>query len=122
MIVDKGKVLDTIYLFGIWNLLFVILIASVGCTSLRGYVSGERGFLSARVKQAWGEGEAVHEYYITREKYIVNVGDSNERIHDLLGFPDAMEQTLEGYEIWFYKNRNLKLYFDDGCLKSIKPL
>jgi len=106
----------------IWNLLFGITFICVGCASLRGYITEERGFLSLRVKKMWGQGVDAKEYYVTEEQDIINIGDTKNRINNLLGPPSCIEYSLEGYEVWFYKDRKLVIYFDKDYARAFKNL
>jgi hypothetical protein len=90
-----------------------------GCVFLRGYVSGEEGAISVRAKKAFGQGNQIKEFYITKEGEIINLFDTKDRVKNILGVPSQKEYSLEGYTIWIYKEKQLKIYFDKGYVRRI---
>ena len=125
---DRGKAVLTgliqkrCNLFLVFYLVSLFSIVIVGCAQLRPYVSSERGSLDMRVKQPLWEGQETKRYYITEAEEIINLGDNKKRLVSIMGYPDDSVLSLEGYEIWAYKDRKIKFYFDGDYIKVIKAI
>ncbi len=106
------------------NLIFIIvcivLFIMSGCANkLRDYVSCEHGFLSLRVKDTFGEGADVKDYFITKDNSIINKGDSSSYLLKILGSPDEIDSSFSGYKIWKYKRSRVMFFVEDGKVKHI---
>jgi len=85
---------------------------------LRSYVSAEKGFINLRLKKQFGEGKQLQEYFITRDK-IINKGDNVSYLVKILGYPDEVNISLSGYNIWAYKKKNVTFYIVDNRVEYI---
>ncbi len=102
-----------------FTLFLMILLFISACSDVRRYVGREHGCVGLRVKEFWGEGGEIKGYYATQEGDIINVGDPQTLVSRILGLPDEKNITFDGQWVWLYKERQLKLYFDNGVLKRI---
>ncbi len=105
---------------------FILLITCIslfimsGCVNkLRDYVACEHGLLSLRVKDTFGEGANVKDYFITKDNSIINRGDSSSYLLKILGSPDEIDSSFSGYKIWKYKRNRVMFFVDDGKVKHI---
>lgn len=90
------------------------------CVQMRDYTGIRNGSFGIDIQKGFGEGKEKKDYYITEDGVSFVVHDKKSEIVSKLGFPDEREVTLEGYECWIYKNRKLKLFFQDDYLKEWK--
>jgi len=86
---------------------------------LKEYGSSDEGFIGVLFKNQFGEGKVVHDYFITSNNTIINVGDNLRRVSAVMGFPDDDKYSLEGYRIWEYKNPGVTFYMDNDRVKYI---
>lgn len=103
----------------------VFLITSIAvsfifssCVQMRDYTGIRNGSFGIDIKKGFGQGKEKKDYYITEDGVSFVVHDKKSEIVSKLGFPDERDVTLEGYECWIYKNRKLKLFFQDNYLKE----
>ena len=98
---------------------FIFLSSFCGCYPLREYGSSDEGFIGVLFRNRFGEGRVMHDYFITSNNDIINVGDSSGRVSSVMGFPDDDKYSLEGYRIWEYKNSGVVFYIDNDRVKYI---
>ena len=104
-------------MFVICSLLPAILLF-VGCSDLRKYVSSDRGAVTLRAKNTFGEGGEIKEYYVL-DGEIINLSDTKTKVVNLLGNPDKATRSLDGCDIWSYNGKGLEIHFLEGYVKSI---
>jgi hypothetical protein len=109
-------------------ILFVTLFAAgcaqtkMGCAQAKDYVGVHHGSLTVGMKQRFGQGGNKKNYYVVDKDSVVAVGDNKEAIARNLGYPDKVERSIDGYEVWVYKERKVKLFLDKEYLKEWRNL
>ena len=98
---------------------FVLLFFLCGCYPLKEYGSSDKGFVGVLFKNQFGEGKIIHDYFITANNDIINVGDYSKRVSAIMGLPDKDKQSLSGYRIWEYNNPGVAFYIDNDRVKYI---
>lgn len=88
------------------------------CARMRDYTGVRNGSFGLDIQKGFGQGGEKKDYYVTEDGVSFVVRDKKSEIIAKLGFPDSKETTVEGYECWEYKNRKLKLFFQDDYLKD----
>jgi hypothetical protein len=102
------------------GIVLFVLVFLLGCADLRRYVAADRGFVSLRAKQEFGLGQEQNNYYVIEGNGTLSRGDTTHTVSTLLGRPDSISSSFEGYEIWTYELKKIKIYFDQGYLKHIR--
>jgi hypothetical protein len=98
----------------------VVLAFLSGCADLNRYVAADRGFVSLRAKQEFGLGQERNNYYVIEGVGTIHLGDTKNAVSTLLGRPDNITSSFEGYEIWTYELKKIKIYFDQRYVKHIR--
>lgn len=96
----------------LYALILLLPVLSYGCAHAGDYVGATHGYVTLGMKQGFGEGGDKKKYYIIDEMTIISPGDPKPSVKDKLGLPDEIKTNIEGYEIWTYKNRNIKFFFE----------
>lgn len=110
----------------IFSLIAVLLIgcaqAKMGCAQAKDYVGVRHGNFTVGMKQRFGQGGEKKNYYAVDEDNVVAVGDNKEAIIRNLGYPDKVERSIDGYEVWVYDKEKVKLFLDKECLKEWRSI
>jgi len=99
----KGKV------FSASALLFIFLC---GCADAGDYVGVTHGYLTLGMNQKLGSGGEKKKFYALSETTVIAPGELKQTVRDKIGLPDKVQSNNEGYEIWIYEERNIKLFFE----------
>ena len=91
------------------GIVFTVFIS--GCVQMRDYTGVKNGAPGLNIKNQFGPGESTKDYYVVSGGEGIVVGDTKDEVIAKLGLPDEVTTTVEGYEAWIYKSRNLKLFF-----------
>lgn len=103
----------------VFVLLILALIIPGGCAKMRDYTFNKDGYFGFKLKKRIGEGQDFKkDYYLTAEGISLIVRDTKNEVITKLGLPDEVDRNVEDYDIWLYKERKLKLFFDKGYLNS----
>jgi hypothetical protein len=110
-------------LYALCLLLSTLFIAGcaqtkAGCAQAKNYVGVSHGHLNVGMKQHFGQGANKKNFYNIDKDTVIAVGDSKESVILSIGYPDKCERSLEGYEVWVYNAKRLKLFFDKEYLKE----
>ena len=89
----------------------VLITAFSGCVQMRDYTGVRDGAAGLDIKNQFGPGQSTKDYYVVSAGDGIVVGDTKDEVIAQLGLPDEVSTTLEGYEVWIYKTRSLKLFF-----------
>jgi hypothetical protein len=100
----------------LWAILPLIFLP--GCTRVGDYVGASHGYVTLGMKQKFGNGGEKKNYYALDEMTIIAPGDFKPDVREKLGLPDKVESNIEGYEIWIYGDRNIKLFFEKEKFKE----
>ena len=96
---------------------FVFLLffaALTGCVEMRDYTGVRDGAFGLNVKQGFGKGsDHKKDYYLVEDGKAVILGDTKNEVIALIGTPDNIKTTLEGYESWLYGEMGLELLFEN---------
>ncbi|UCG35209.1 MAG: hypothetical protein JSW17_06935 [Candidatus Omnitrophota bacterium] len=97
------------------------LVLFFGCAKMEDYMSHRNGSICIEMETGFREG-CYRKAYLVLEgtDVILRVGDTRARVTDKIGSPDTIEYTVDGYERWEYKEKELMLYFGDNQLKFWK--
>ncbi len=100
-------------------LAFAVAIVFIsGCVQMRDYTGVKDGAAGLDIKNQFGTGESTKDYYVVRGGEGIVVGDTKDEVIGQLGLPDQVTTTVEGYETWIYKSRNLRLFFSGERFKE----
>lgn len=99
-----------------------LLVGIVGCIQMRDYTGVKNGAFGLNVKKSFGEGKEKKDYYVIKGGEGIVIGDTKKEIIALIGLPDKVSTTLEGYECWVYEERKIELLFHEGRLKDWQQL
>lgn len=99
----KGKVFLTV------ALLFIFFC---GCNDVGDYVGATHGYLTLGMKQKFGEGGEKKRFYTLDNTTVIAPGELKQAVCEKIGLPDKVQSNNEGYEIWIYEERNIKLFFE----------
>lgn len=103
------------------KIIFTVLTAVVlisGCVQMRDYTGTRDGAAGLDVENRFGPGDAKKDYYVVKDGEGIVIGDSKDEVIAMLGLPDEVKTTLEGYEYWIYAQRNLKLFFSQDRFRE----
>jgi len=103
-------------------LIALFLMLSSGCVQMRDYTGVKEGAFGLDIQKGFGDGNHKKDYYLVKDGQGVVAGDKKNEVVNLMGLPDRIESTLEGYEGWFYENRNIILLFKDNKLDSWRQI
>ena len=108
------------------NFFILLLILFVSCTEaqMRDYVGTKDGAVSVGIKEGFGEGGEVKDYFVTRDNLVVARRDTKSEVTKKIGSPDSIQRMLDGNDCWIYEDRKLELFFDGDYLvewRSFKP-
>lgn len=95
------------------QIVFLLFIFFCGCARVGDYVGTTHGYLTLGMKQKFGGGGEKKNYYALDEMTIISPGALKPDVREKLGLPDKIESNIEGYEIWIYNNRKIKLFFEN---------
>ena len=104
-----------------FRVIFAVLTLTIlisGCVQMRDYTGTRDGAAGLDVENRFGPGAAKKDYYIVKDGDGIVIGDSKDEVIAMLGIPDEVKTTLEGYEYWVYTERNLKLFFSQDRLRE----
>ncbi|MEI8350604.1 MAG: hypothetical protein WCI77_10695 [Candidatus Omnitrophota bacterium] len=90
----------------------LLLLFLFGCARAGDYAGVNHGYMTVGIKQRFGEGADNRKYYVTKEGIELLPGAGKDTIRQHIGAPDKIQRNNEGYEVWTYNERKLKLYFD----------
>jgi hypothetical protein len=96
----------------------ILLLVLTGCTRVGDYVGASHGYVTLGMKQKFGDGGEKKNYYALDEMTIIAPGALKPDVREKLGLPDKVESNIEGYEIWIYESRNIKLFFEKEKFKE----
>jgi hypothetical protein len=96
--------------------------AKMGCAQAKDYVGVHHGSLTVGMKQGFGQGGEKKNYYVVDKDSVVAIGDSKEAIIRTLSYPDKIERSIDGYEVWIYNGKKIKLFLDKEYLKGWSSL
>jgi hypothetical protein len=85
---------------------------------MRDYTGVYDGAFSLYMKQHFGAGAENKDYYIVEDNFAIVEGDTKKEATALLGLPDKVTTTLEGYECWIYEDKGLELLFHEDRIQS----
>lgn len=114
MITDKK--IFIILAFKFCAICFVLCALFSGCVQMRDYTAASHGAFCVVGGQKFGEGEAGKDYYIIYDDLYIEKGDTKNEVIAKLGTPDVIESG-SSYEIWNYKDKELRLFFETDRLK-----
>ena len=104
-----------------FRVIFVVLTVVVlisGCVQMRDYTGTREGAAGLDVKNRFGAGLEKKDYYVVKDGDGIVIGDNKDEVIAMLGLPDQVNTTLEGYEYWTYDKRSLKLFFSQDRLRE----
>ncbi len=107
---------------GIWKCWGVFLVMLAGCAQVRDYVGVKEGAFGLNLRSGFDQGADRKDYYLTEEGDCLVIGDTKDEITALVGAPDKIKTTLEGYEEWVYEDEKVKLFFGDERLKGFSRI
>lgn len=90
----------------------LLLIHFSGCSSVDDYVGVTHGYLTVGMKQKFGDGGEKKNFYALDDMTIIAPGELKQTVWEKIGLPDKVESNNEGYEIWIYEERKIKLFFE----------
>ncbi|MDP2922318.1 MAG: hypothetical protein Q8O30_01160 [Candidatus Omnitrophota bacterium] len=93
-----------------------------GCAQAKDYVGFHHGYLNVGMKQSFGQGGSKKNYYNVDKDTVITIGENKDDIIVDIGYPDKRERSLEGYEVWIYSEKKLKLFFDKKHLREWRNL
>jgi len=96
---------------GFLGLVFSLIFLS-GCAHVGDYVGTTHGYLTVGRKLKFGDGGEKKNYYILDDITVIAPGELKQAVREKIGLPDKVESNNEGYEIWVYEDRNIKLFFE----------
>lgn len=102
------------------SIIFVTGCAQVkaGYSQARDYVGVHHGKVNVGLRQNFGQGLDKKNYYVINKDNIIAVGDSKEEVIKNAGYADKIERSIDGYEVWVYNQKKIKLFFDKEHLKE----
>lgn len=100
------------------NKTLFILIFLLSCARAGEYAGVNHGYVTVGLKQRFGSGADKKKYHLTKEGAELIPGASKEIVRREIGAPDKIQSNNEGYEVWIYNERKLKLYFDKERLSE----
>ncbi|MBU2103025.1 MAG: hypothetical protein ABH865_08495 [Candidatus Omnitrophota bacterium] len=86
------------------------------------YVGVRHGYVTGGIKQRFGVGADKKNYLVTDGDVVLIVNDTKKAVQAKLGLPDVMSKNIDGYDCWEYRERKLKLYFNEDSLRSWEVL
>lgn len=92
------------------------------CVEARDYVGAKDGAVGLDIKRQFGQGEAVKDYYVTKDRIGLVKNDTKGEVAAKIGYPTSITTTLGGDECWIYDRRGLELCFDGDRLDSWKEI
>lgn len=92
--------------------IFLLLVFLCNCAGAGDYVGTTHGYLTLGMKQKFGEGGEKKKFYPFNDTNAIEPGEPKQAVKNKIGLPDKIETNNEGYEIWTYKERNVKLFFE----------
>jgi len=102
-------------------LAIAVLALLFGCAKMKDYVYHRNGAICVEVESGLREGCYKKGYVVLEGTDVVlRIGDSKKMVTAKIGSPDAIEYTVDGYERWEYKEKELMLYFGGNQLKFWK--
>lgn len=106
------------------RLMFFITIAIVlsSCVESRDYLGARDGAVGLDIKRQFGQGEAVKDYYVTKDRIGLIKNDTKNEVTAKIGYPSSITTTLDGDECWIYERRSLMLCFNGDRLDSWKEI
>ena len=94
----------------------ILLVSATGCVQMRDYTGVREGAFGLDIKKGIGEGELKKDYYVVKDGVGLFMGDSKGEVINIIGLPNDVDTTFEGYERWIYEERKVKLIFKDDKL------
>jgi hypothetical protein len=91
---------------------FLLFFCLCGCNDAGDYVGVTHGYLTLGMKQKFGEGGEKKKFYALSDTTVIAPGELKQAVCDKIGLPDKVQSNNEGYEIWIYEKRNIKLFFE----------
>ncbi len=89
-----------------------LFIFFCGCSDVGDYVGVTHGYLTLGMKQKFGDGGEKKKIYALDDTTVIAPGEFKQAIREKIGLPDKVQSNNEGYEIWIYEERNIKLFFE----------
>ncbi len=83
-----------------------------GCARAGNFVGATHGYVTVGMKQKFGSGGEKESCYAIDNMTVIAPGELKRSVKEKIGSPDKVESTVEGYEVWIYKERNIKLFFE----------
>ncbi len=94
------------------------LLSFTACVEMRDYTGVRDGAFGLDIKKGFDQGKDKKDYCLFDDGSFVVLGDKKTEVTQNIGLPDKVESTFEGYESWTYKERKVKLIFDQERLKG----
>ncbi|MDD5070019.1 MAG: hypothetical protein PHV17_04760 [Candidatus Omnitrophica bacterium] len=86
------------------------------CVQLRDYTGARDGAFGLERTKRIGKGVASKDYYVVSGGEGIVKNDTKDEVFTKMGTPDKIETSVEGYELWFYEERKVKLTFENDAL------
>lgn len=98
--------------------ILLFLLFFCGCAKADNYVGATHGYFTVGMKQGFGEGGEKKKFYALDDMDLIIPGALKQSVRNKIGLPDKIEMNNEGYEIWIYEERNIKLFFEGEKFKE----
>ena len=92
----------------------VVIFSS--CVQMRDYTGTRDGAFGLEKTKRFGKGDASKDYYVVSGGEGLVKNDTKDEVFIKMGTPDKIETSVEGYELWFYEARKVKLVFESDSL------
>ncbi|MFA5007690.1 MAG: hypothetical protein WC546_00500 [Candidatus Omnitrophota bacterium] len=99
--------------YGFFLTILMLIFCFCSCAGAGDYVGATHGYLTVGMKRKFGDGGEKKNFYALDNTTVIAPGELKQTVREKIGLPDKIQSNNEGYEVWIYDSRNIKLFFEE---------